>query len=116
MSEVTDQISVDNSASAVDGAVLAAQAQGKPKLDEMIFTLDREIAIHRSSMRAGIIAYGRDKFDLTGWGRKVYVLEALLDFLVKMNGDDQLKQTIRERLTLEGPARVERRRPRIPRG
>jgi hypothetical protein len=90
----------------VDHARLTAQRQGKPMLGEMIAALDEEIAAKVSAVRAGVGAYGHEVFDLSGWGRKVCVLEAALAFLQRISDDPEARDYLVKRFRKEGYERV----------
>jgi hypothetical protein len=85
-------------ANRIEHALALAREGGPPKLDEMIFMLDREIAAIRSSMNAYLKTYGDSDIDFLPWGRKVLALGALHEFLIRLNGDDDVKALIKKRL------------------
>jgi hypothetical protein len=89
-------------------ALALARESGPPKFDEMIFMLDREIAAARASMNAHLLIYGDSDIDFRPWGRKVLALNALHEFLVLLNSDDEVKALIRKRLKDASQRRVDR--------
>jgi hypothetical protein len=78
-------------------ALLTAQAQGRVKLDEMIYELDNLIADRCTSMTHFARLHGHS-IDWTTWGRRTHVLEEALHLLVRISEDAESQAFLRKRL------------------
>jgi hypothetical protein len=99
-------------ANRIEHALALAQEDGPVKLDEMIFMVERSAST--ASMHAHLLVHGDSDIDFKAWGRKVFALRSLHEFLIKLNGDDEVKALIKKRLKDASQRRVDRRADRVP--